>query len=164
MVSNQRRIQRRRRQPRRPIRVMDLPPVEPHMAKEGRATPCVPRNGMKERTHWIYLIHFDRSLHHARHYLGATRNLHQRLEQHAHGRGARLTQEIVDLGIGWQLAAVWITNKLWTSEQHAKRQKHGPKYCPLCNPTTQKTIEYAISYPLVQLPASLFKRKEPRNV
>jgi predicted GIY-YIG superfamily endonuclease len=37
----------------------------------------------------IYLLHFERSYRHARHYLGWTENLEQRLAQHRAGRGSR---------------------------------------------------------------------------
>lgn len=36
----------------------------------------------------IYVLHFDRPLHHARHYVGYARNLRARLQAHAGGRGS----------------------------------------------------------------------------
>ena len=36
----------------------------------------------------IYLLHFSHSYRHARHYLGYTENLEQRLAQHRAGRGS----------------------------------------------------------------------------
>ena len=36
----------------------------------------------------VYLLHFDRSYRHARHYIGFTQNLEQRLEAHRAGRGS----------------------------------------------------------------------------
>lgn len=38
----------------------------------------------------IYLLHFHRPLHHARHYLGIATDLGARLEEHARGTGARI--------------------------------------------------------------------------
>jgi len=38
----------------------------------------------------VYLLHFERSYRHARHYIGFTQNLEQRLEQHRAGRGSPL--------------------------------------------------------------------------
>ena len=36
----------------------------------------------------VYLLHFERSYRHARHYIGFTQNLEQRLEEHRAGRGS----------------------------------------------------------------------------
>ena len=51
----------------------------------------------------VYLLHFDRSYRHARHYIGFTQNL----EQHRAGRGSPLVAAaaIAD-GIDFQLAAI----------------------------------------------------------
>ena len=57
----------------------------------------------------VYLIHFDRPLHHARHYLGycADGTLEVRLIRHRAGRGARLLAVLRELGIGWQVVRVF---------------------------------------------------------
>ena len=55
----------------------------------------------------VYLLHFDRPYQHAAHYLGYSPRIAERLDLHAAGRGARLTQVVRDAGIGWQLARVW---------------------------------------------------------
>ena len=57
----------------------------------------------------IYLIHFDRPLHHARHYLGycADGTLEVRLIRHRAGRGARLLAVLRELNIGWRVVRVF---------------------------------------------------------
>jgi predicted GIY-YIG superfamily endonuclease len=48
----------------------------------------------------VYLLHFDRPLKHAKHYLGYANDLQARLEQHRSGNGARLIQVVQEAGIG----------------------------------------------------------------
>jgi predicted GIY-YIG superfamily endonuclease len=55
----------------------------------------------------VYLLHFERKLHHARHYLGYARDLDRRLQEHQAGQGARLMEVVVEAGIPWQLARTW---------------------------------------------------------
>lgn len=78
----------------------------------------------------VYLIHFDRPLAHARHYLGYTDNLIERLERHRQGNGARLMQVIKELGISWRLARTWDGER--ALERRLKNQKNGPRLCPIC--------------------------------
>ena len=52
----------------------------------------------------IYVLHFDRTYKHARHYTGWTTDLTQRLNEHRQGHGARLITVITSSGIGFQLA------------------------------------------------------------
>ncbi len=86
----------------------------------------------------VYLIHFNRPLQHARHYLGFTDNLADRLESHRQGRGARLIQVITEQGIDWVLARVWPEGdrKL---ERQLKNRKESPRLCPICQ--NQKNLE-----------------------
>ena len=97
------------------------------MARQGR-TPTQHRPG-------VYLLHFDAKLHHAGHYLGSAANLHVRLAQHEAGNGARLTQVIRELGIGYRVSAVWFTPTVREArelERRLKRQKNGRKLCGWC--------------------------------
>lgn len=82
----------------------------------------------------IYLIHFDRPLAHAKHYMGSTTNLEERLECHRSGNGksARLMQVIHELKIPWRLARTWPGGR--TKERRLKRLKNAPRLCPICNP------------------------------
>jgi predicted GIY-YIG superfamily endonuclease len=78
----------------------------------------------------VYLLHFDRPYVHAAHYTGWTADLHQRLNQHAAGRGARLLAVINDAGIGWRLARTWPGTR--ATERALKRQGSASRRCPLC--------------------------------
>ena len=81
----------------------------------------------------IYLLHFDQPYRHARHYLGWTDNLEQRLAQHTQGQGARLLAVIQALGIGWTLARTWTGTR--TRERALKNQGGASRRCPDCGIT-----------------------------
>jgi predicted GIY-YIG superfamily endonuclease len=78
----------------------------------------------------VYLLHFDRPYAHAGHYTGWTADLHQRLAEHANGRGARLLAVTRAAGIGWQLARTWPGTR--HTERALKRQGGASRRCPLC--------------------------------
>jgi predicted GIY-YIG superfamily endonuclease len=77
----------------------------------------------------IYLLHFDRPYGHARHYMGWTSSLDERLEAHAAGRGARLLEVVSAAGIGWTLARTWTGTR--DKERSFKARGHTRK-CPIC--------------------------------
>jgi predicted GIY-YIG superfamily endonuclease len=52
----------------------------------------------------IYLLHYDRPLHHAQHYLGFTDNLDARTLRHLNGFGGRLPAVFSELGISFTIA------------------------------------------------------------
>ena len=54
----------------------------------------------------IYLLHFDQPYRHARHYVGWTDDLLDRLDRHASGHGARLVAVIWQAGIGFTLVRI----------------------------------------------------------
>lgn len=78
----------------------------------------------------IYLIHFVRRFHHARHYLGWTLDLPGRLASHRAGRGAKLLRALAQAGIGWELVCWWIGTR--ADERRMKRRKGTPRLCPAC--------------------------------
>lgn len=78
-----------------------------------------------------YLIHFDRSYRHARHYLGWAADVDRRFDEHRKGAGARLTQVVVEHGIGLELARVW-DGQGRTFERRLKNGKNAPRLCPVC--------------------------------
>lgn len=58
----------------------------------------------------VYLIHFDRPLGHARHYIGyaaTPATLERRIAHHKAGTGARLLKVAADAGIDFHIARVW---------------------------------------------------------
>lgn len=91
---------------------------------------------------FIYVLHFDTPLEHARHYTGSTTNLRKRLQAHAKGTGARLTEVIKEKGITWRLASLFQckTNQHRSVERRIKKQNNGPRYCKICqkNPAVPK--------------------------
>ena len=78
----------------------------------------------------IYLIHFETPIKHARHYLGYTENLSDRLERHLAGQGARLMEVVSSLGIPYQLARTWDGGR--ALERRLKQRKNAPALCPIC--------------------------------
>jgi hypothetical protein len=80
-----------------------------------------------------YLLHFSAPVSHARHYLGTTNDLRQRLQLHRSGRSrAKLIDTAVSQGITLQLVRVWPGD--WGMERRLKNRKEGPTLCPICNP------------------------------
>ncbi len=80
----------------------------------------------------IYLLHFDQPYKHARHYVGWTTDLAQRLDEHRQGRGARLIAVITAAGIGFTLARTTTGGR--ADERLIKRFGGATRYCPLCTP------------------------------
>jgi predicted GIY-YIG superfamily endonuclease len=78
----------------------------------------------------VYLLHFDAPYQHARHYVGFTDNLENRLAEHRKGNGARLIQVITGVGIGFVLARTWQGDRNF--ERQLKKRRCAPRYCPIC--------------------------------
>jgi predicted GIY-YIG superfamily endonuclease len=79
----------------------------------------------------MYLLHFQRSYHHARHYLGYTENLEARLEAHRAGRGSPLVAAAVRDGTDFALAATWEGDR--HEERRLHRYRNSPRQlCPIC--------------------------------
>lgn len=88
----------------------------------------------------IYLLHFDRPYRHARHYLGYTDNLEQRLADHRSGRGAKLTAAASAAGVVFTVARTWRGKRAnRTYERQLHKQKMSPRLCPLCNGSPANT-------------------------
>lgn len=79
----------------------------------------------------VYLIHFEKKISHAQHYVGATYNLRKRLQQHARGEGAKILRAAREKKIKWRVARVWTAG--YDVESKLKKIKNTPKYCPICN-------------------------------
>lgn len=79
----------------------------------------------------VYILHFDSAYHHARHYVGYTKDIDQRLAQHKAGRGARLMQVITEAGIGFQVAKIW-KSKTRKFERYIKNSHNTARFCPIC--------------------------------
>jgi predicted GIY-YIG superfamily endonuclease len=79
----------------------------------------------------VYLLHFDKPYKHAKHYIGWTTNLPERLEAHRNGSGGRLMAVIKAAGIEFQLARVW-TEATRDFERSRKNFGGASRLCPLC--------------------------------
>lgn len=108
---------------------------------------------------WVYVLHFDKPLSHARHYVGSTQCLRQRLTNHAQGRGSRLTRELYKRGIGWRLAALYQSPReaMRRIERLCKDHHQAAHFCPDCHRrTTHQGEAYSPpgvrSYPVESLP------------
>jgi predicted GIY-YIG superfamily endonuclease len=79
-----------------------------------------------------YMLHFSQPYRHARHYVGWTADLLDRLDAHAAGHGARLIAVITHAGIGFTL--VRICEGTRRTERAIKNAGGAPRYCPFCTP------------------------------
>lgn len=79
----------------------------------------------------VYLIHFSKPLKHARHYLGKTRDLKQRLKDHAAGCGARILAACNRKGIRWRVVRVW--HKADKKLERRLKAHHRAALCPTCS-------------------------------
>jgi len=78
----------------------------------------------------VYLIHFERPYKHARHYLGWTVDIEQRLKSHATGNGARLMEVVTKAGIPWHVSRTWQGGP--ELEQALKTWNNGSRHCFSC--------------------------------
>lgn len=81
----------------------------------------------------VYLIHFEKPFHHARHYLGFCEdgNLDKRMACHRSGNGSRLMAAVSRAGIAWSVVRTW-EGVDRNFERSLKNRKEGPKFCPTC--------------------------------
>jgi predicted GIY-YIG superfamily endonuclease len=78
-----------------------------------------------------YLLHFDRKVHGAQHYLGYSVHIARRVRQHLTGAGARLVKQALRAGITVELVRVWATAD--PKQERALKKTRTPKsYCPKC--------------------------------
>lgn len=93
----------------------------------------------------VYLLHYDSAFGHARHYLGASKDVEARIKAHRAGNGGKLPAAFAKAGIGFQIARVWETssteaafeleNKLKGRSVHNGKRSGGKrnvKLCPVC--------------------------------
>lgn len=86
----------------------------------------------------VYLLHFDPSYKHARHYLGFANRLDARVEHHRRGTGANLTKHATRAGCEQKLARVW-SNASRKDERKLKNGRHHSRLCPICHPVSAWT-------------------------
>ena len=79
-----------------------------------------------------YMLCFHQPYRHARHYVGWTEDLLDRLDAHATGHGARLIAVITQAGIGFTL--VRICEGTRRTERAIKNSGGATRFCPACTP------------------------------
>lgn len=81
----------------------------------------------------VYIIHFDRAFHHARHYVGWAQdnNVEERMLKHMNGQGSSLLRAVNGENIPWLIARVW-HNADRNFERWLKNQKRTAMFCPHC--------------------------------
>lgn len=84
---------------------------------------------------YVYLVHMDSPLAHARHYIGCTTDPKARLTRHAQGHGARILQAAYEAGIEWRLGALGTCTKkeMRRIERSGKDQHNAARFCEICN-------------------------------
>ncbi|MCB9053359.1 MAG: endonuclease [Lewinellaceae bacterium] len=83
----------------------------------------------------VYIVHFERPLHHARHYVGQVdrpEQLEKRIQEHRAGRGARILEACNQRKILYRVVRTFKGGR--TKERALKNRKETPRYCPVCNP------------------------------
>jgi hypothetical protein len=97
-----------------------------------------------------YLLHFTdaggntATYRHAGHYIGWTQDLAARLEAHAAGGGARLTEVVRAAGLRFTLARTW-PGTTRDTEDSLKHQGGGRRFCPECGVTPRTGQRIAAS-------------------
>ncbi len=86
----------------------------------------------------VYLVHLNRALHGARHYLGFSTNIPQRLAAHKAGRGSPLLGAATKKGINWRLVRSWRKRDGYF-EQDLKRRYALADLCPVCSGKMKRT-------------------------
>jgi predicted GIY-YIG superfamily endonuclease len=78
----------------------------------------------------VYLIHFSEKYYHAQHYLGFSKDVEKRFEEHKKGLASGLTRAVIQKGIEIILVRTW--NGDGSTEKLLKKQKNNPRFCPTC--------------------------------
>ena len=80
----------------------------------------------------VYLIHFNKKLCHAQHYIGSSHNISKRIKRHNNCKGARLLEVLHKNNIHYKLVRVWNKAEI-AFERYLKNRKKSWKLCPICN-------------------------------
>lgn len=81
---------------------------------------------------FVYLLHFDPPVAHARHYVGLVREstVEERLGQHLTKKGSPLVRAAVEAGSVVTLVKTWPGDA--SLERHLKDAKNSHRHCPRC--------------------------------
>lgn len=80
-----------------------------------------------------YLIHLDRKMAHAQHYIGWSGSLPARDSEHQAGNGARMLAAARQRGIAFAVVRTW-EKASRRFERRLKNTANAPLLCPVCNP------------------------------
>lgn len=80
----------------------------------------------------VYLIHFSSPLKHARHYIGWSNFIKQRIRHHRAGTGSKICKAAVENGIELIVAREW-EGKDGNFERKLHNQKKASELCPICS-------------------------------
>lgn len=84
---------------------------------------------------YVYLIHFDKPLCHAKHYIGFSEEYPLkkggRIDKHRKGQGAKILRALVDKGIGFRVVQIW-HHQPRGFERKLKNQKNASRICSDC--------------------------------
>ena len=91
------------------------------------------RKALHEGDGLVYIIHFEKKLKHAGHYIGFCEagNLEKRMATHRAGNGSKLMAAVTEAGINWEVAHVF-EGKSRHFERYLKNQKNSKRFCPFC--------------------------------
>lgn len=94
----------------------------------------------------VYLIHLDKPLCHARHYLGYTalESVQDWLDRHRSSNGSRLLAACNNLGIGYQIVRTWdcdTTQQAKRLERKLKQLHNAPRLCPICQAARKNSLK-----------------------
>ncbi len=93
---------------------------------------------------WVYTLHLDPALGHARHYTGFGKDLDARLDAHERGEGARLTKVQLERGGTWRLAAA----EPGTRDREAQLKERGAsRRCQICKDEAQREADVMAGSP-----------------
>jgi hypothetical protein len=79
----------------------------------------------------VYLLHFNRPLKRASHYLGWAKDAKKRIALHKKGHSrVGIMNALKANGIGFRVAQVWEGTR--NDERKLKNRKNASKFCPIC--------------------------------
>lgn len=92
----------------------------------------------------VYLIHLDRKMCHAQHYLGYTAldSVQERLARHKNGSGAVMLKSATAQGITFDVVREWSCVSVQSAkalERKLKARHNSPKLCPICEKFHKRT-------------------------
>lgn len=84
----------------------------------------------------IYVLHFERAYHHAKHYIGIALdgNVNRRAFEHVTGIGSPLVKAVVEAGIEVYLTLTVPGDRKLERKMH---NRHGTNVCPRCKPVSK---------------------------